>query len=145
MFTVSPNSAFARRVYTLVRSIPAGRVATYGDIAVMAGHPGAARAVGNVMRGCEDRSVPAHRVIAANGAVGGFGGWPELKRQLLAAEGLIVRHRRVKDFEKVRWTGVRARPPAARPRAAARPGRPKARAAKSRPAPSRRSSRESQN
>jgi O-6-methylguanine DNA methyltransferase len=153
MFTVSPSSAFARRVYALVRSIPAGRVATYGDIAVMAGHPGAARAVGNVMRGCEDRSVPAHRVIAANGAVGGFGGWPELKRQLLVAEGLIVRGRRVKDFERVRWTGVRIRPTAARsrpaPGAKARPAKPAsakaARAKTARKAPPRRAARGSQN
>jgi O-6-methylguanine DNA methyltransferase len=116
MFTVSPNSAFARRVYALVRSIPAGRVATYGDIAVMAGHRGAARAVGNVMRGCEDRTVPCHRVIAANGALGGWGSWPELKRQLLVAEGVVVRGKRVKNFADVRWTGVRTRRPARRPR-----------------------------
>jgi hypothetical protein len=130
----------------------------------MAGHPGAARAVGNVMRGCEDKSVPAHRVIAANGAVGGFGGWPELKRQLLVAEGLIVRGRRVKDFEKVRWTGVRVRPGAARSRpsraagATSRPAKAKAKAApkrarpaqdqptaRARPVPSRRAAGESQN
>jgi O-6-methylguanine DNA methyltransferase len=107
MFRVSPDSAFARRVYALVRSIPTGRVATYGDIAVMAGHRGAARAVGNVMRGCEDRTVPCHRVIGANGALGGWGSWPELKRQLLVAEGIVIRGKRVKDFAAIRWTGLR--------------------------------------
>jgi methylated-DNA-protein-cysteine methyltransferase related protein len=109
MFKVSTNSAFARRVYVLVREIPPGRVATYGDIATMAGHRGAARAVGNVMKGCDDRSVPCHRVIGAGGAVGGYGGWPGLKRQLLAAEGIIVRGKRVKNFEAIRWSGARAR------------------------------------
>jgi methylated-DNA-protein-cysteine methyltransferase-like protein len=108
MFSVSPNSAFARRVYAIVRSIPPGRVATYGDVAVMAGHRGAARAVGNVMRGCEDSTVPCHRVVGANGALGGWGSWPALKRQLLAAEGIVLRGARLKDFAKIRWTGVRA-------------------------------------
>jgi methylated-DNA-protein-cysteine methyltransferase-like protein len=102
------GGAFARRVYALVRAIPPGRVATYGDIAVMAGHRGAARAVGNVMRGCNDRSVPCHRVIGAGGAVGGYGGWPGLKRQLLAAEGIIIRGARIKNFADIRWTGSRA-------------------------------------
>lgn len=105
MFRVSPNSPFARRVYTLVRAIPPGRVATYGDIATLAGHRGAARAVGNVMRGCDDKSVPCHRVIGAGGSVGGYGGWPGLKRQLLAAEGIVVRGARVKNFEAIRWQG----------------------------------------
>ncbi len=109
MFKVAGGSGFARRVYALVRAIPPGRVATYGDIAVMAGHRGAARAVGNVMRGCEDRSVPCHRVIGAGGAVGGYGGWPGLKRQLLAAEGIIIRGSRVKNFDALRWTGAATR------------------------------------
>jgi O-6-methylguanine DNA methyltransferase len=108
MFKVAGGSGFARRVYALVRAIPPGRVATYGDIAVMAGHRGAARAVGNVMRGCNDRSVPCHRVIGAGGAVGGYGGWPGLKRQLLAAEGIIIRGARIKNFAEIRWTGVRS-------------------------------------
>jgi O-6-methylguanine DNA methyltransferase len=116
MLTVSPHSAFARRVYALVRSIPAGRVATYGDIARMAGHDGAARAVGNVMRGCTDRTVPCHRVIGANGALGGWGSWPDVKRQLLIAEGVVVRGKRVKGFADIRWTGVRTRARAVRTR-----------------------------
>ena len=70
-----------------MRSIPAGRVATYGDIAVIAGRTGAARAVGNVMRSCEDPSVPCHRVIAAGGALGGYTD-PQRKKQRLAAEGV---------------------------------------------------------
>jgi O-6-methylguanine DNA methyltransferase len=123
MFTVSPTSAFARRVYALVRSIPAGRVATYGDIATMAGHRGAARAVGNVMRGCNDRTVPCHRVIGANGALGGWGSWPELKRQLLVAEGIVVRGKRVKNFADLRWTGLRTRAKATRTKRIARPRR----------------------
>jgi O-6-methylguanine DNA methyltransferase len=78
-------------------------VATYGDVAALAGRPRAARAVGNIMRGCGDRSIPCHRVIAAAGQLGGYGGNIGLKRELLKAEGLILRGMRVARFEQVRW------------------------------------------
>jgi len=88
---------------SLVRRIPPGRVATYGDIAELAGHPRAARAVGNVMRACGRRDVPCHRVIAAGGRIGGYGGSETLKRALLLAEGVPVSGSRVRDLERVRW------------------------------------------
>ena len=96
-------SAFARRVLAAVRRIPHGAVATYGDIARLAGSPRAARAVGSIMRDCNDPFTPCHRVIAAGGALGGFGSWPGVKRARLAAEGLDVTATRVKRFETVRW------------------------------------------
>ena len=82
-------------------------VATYGDIARLAGSPRAARAVGSVMRDCKDPFTPCHRVIAAGGALGGFGSWPGVKRARLAAEGLDVTARRVRQFDAVRWRPVR--------------------------------------
>lgn len=85
------------------RRIPPGRVATYGDIAAMAGRPRAARAVGNIMRECRDHGVPCHRVVGAGGALGGYGGQLELKRALLRAEGIIVLGRRIRAFATVRW------------------------------------------
>jgi O-6-methylguanine DNA methyltransferase len=97
------GTAFRARVLAAVRSIPRGRVATYGDIAELSGAPGAARAVGNVMRGCGDPSVPCHRVIAAAGGLGGYGGFLERKRQLLRAEGLEVTPTRIRGFAAVRW------------------------------------------
>jgi O-6-methylguanine DNA methyltransferase len=90
-------------VLNAVRRIPAGRVATYGDVAEAAGRPGAARAVGNIMRNCRARDVPCHRVIAAAGRLGGFGGSIALKRALLQAEGLTVRGTRVRNFDLRRW------------------------------------------
>lgn len=57
------------RVYEVVREIPRGRVASYGLIALIAGRPGAARAIGNVMLECDDPSVPCHRVIHADGSL----------------------------------------------------------------------------
>ena len=113
-------ASFRARVLAAVRSIPRGRVATYGDIAAVAGAPGAARAVGNVMRGCGDPSVPCHRVIAAAGGLGGYGGYLERKRQLLRAEGLEVTPTRIRGFAAVRWPGQSG----AGRRRAATPGRP---------------------
>jgi len=92
-------------VLSTVRRIPPGRVATYGDVATMAGAPRAGRAVGNIMRGCSRPDVPCHRVIAAGGRIGKYGGRESLKRALLAAEGVAVSRARVVDFERVRWKG----------------------------------------
>ena len=94
---------FQRRVIAVVRRIPRGRVATYGDVAELAGAPRAARAVGTVMRDCRDPSVPCHRVIGAAGALGGYGGNLQVKRELLRAEGLDVGVRSVRRFRAVRW------------------------------------------
>ena len=96
---------FTDRVLSVVRRIPIGRVATYGEIARRAGRPGAARAVGNIMRDCRRADVPCHRVIAAGGRVGGYGGSEALKRALLVAEGIRVSGGRVREFDRVRWSG----------------------------------------
>jgi O-6-methylguanine DNA methyltransferase len=90
-------------VLSVVRRVPPGRVTTYGTVARLAGKPRAARAVGNIMREAHAPGVPYHRVIAAGGALGGYGGNITLKRSLLIAEGLTVSGRRVKHFEKVKW------------------------------------------
>jgi O-6-methylguanine DNA methyltransferase len=98
-------------VLNAVRRIPAGRVATYGDIAALAGQPRAHRAVGNIMRECRDPGTPCHRVIAAGGALGGYGGNLHVKRELLRAEGIEVGERRVRGFDGVRWAGSAIRVP----------------------------------
>ncbi len=100
-------SEFRARVLAVVRRIPPGRVATYGDIAALAGSPRAARAVGTAMRECRDPRVPCHRVIGAAGALGGYGGNLQVKRELLRAEGLDVGMSRVRRFAHVRWTPPR--------------------------------------
>jgi methylated-DNA-[protein]-cysteine S-methyltransferase len=98
------TTEFTRRVLVAVRRIPPGRVATYGDIAQLAGRPRAWRAVGTIMRTCKSL-VPAHRVIAAGGRLGGYGGNLALKRALLRAEGVPVVGDRVKEFRERRWPG----------------------------------------
>jgi O-6-methylguanine DNA methyltransferase len=95
--------AFSARVRSVVRRIPHGRVATYGDVAAAAGRPRAPRAVGNIMRACDDTSVPCHRVIAAGGKIGGYGRDVYAKRALLLAEGVLVVGGRIRNFEAIRW------------------------------------------
>ena len=97
-------SDFRGRVLAVVRRIPVGRVATYGDVAELAGRPRAWRAVGNIMRNCHDPATPCHRVIAAAGALGGYGGHLQLKRELLRAEGVDVGMTRVRRFHVIRWS-----------------------------------------
>jgi O-6-methylguanine DNA methyltransferase len=99
------------RVLNAVRRIPPGRASTYGDIAALAGRARAWRAVGNIMRDCHAPGTPCHRVVAAGGRLGGFGGNPAMKRALLAAEGVAVTGSRIRDWRLVRWP---ARGPATR-------------------------------
>jgi O-6-methylguanine DNA methyltransferase len=94
---------FRARVLATVRRIPPGRVATYGDVAGLAGSPRAWRAVGNIMRTCGDPGTPCHRVIGAGGTLGGYGGNLQLKRELLRAEGIDVGVNRIRRFRAVQW------------------------------------------
>ena len=98
------KSDFSARVRSIVRRIPSGRVATYGDVAAAAGRPRAHRAVGNIMRATSDSSVPCHRVVAAGGKLGGYGGDLFTKRTLLLAEGIAVSGDRIRSFAEKRWT-----------------------------------------
>lgn len=88
---------------TVVRAIPRGRVSTYGDVAAAAGRPGAARAVGTIMAACGRPGIPCHRVVAAGGALGGYGGHESVKATLLQAEGLTISGHRIKHFAACRW------------------------------------------
>ena len=101
------DSRFTARVIAAVRRIPPGRVSTYGDVARAAGRPRAWRAVGNIMRGCTAPGVPCHRVVAAAGGLGGYGGNPAMKRALLQAEGVKVPGTRIRDFRERRWPDAR--------------------------------------
>lgn len=99
------------RVYDVVREIPRGRVASYGLVAVLAGRPGAARAVGNVMLECDDPTVPCHRVVHADGSLAkSFA----RQRERLRREGVRFVGVRVVVAERL-WTP--RVPAAARPRA----------------------------
>ena len=108
------ETPFAQRVLAILRRVPAGRVITYGALARLAGKPRAARAVGNIMREARQPGLPYHRVIAAGGRLGGYGGYLGLKRALLVAEGLVVSGSRVRNLAAVEWPDRPARRPASR-------------------------------
>ena len=76
------DSPFAR-IYTLARQIPRGRVTNYGTLARLCGNPRWARVVGYAMRGCQDPTVPCHRVVKQDGSLS-FPG----QKELLEAEGV---------------------------------------------------------
>ena len=94
-----------RAFYDIVRQIPAGKVATYGQIARLAGMPRCARTVGYAMAGCTDSSVPCHRVVDR------FGGTkscfdtyaPRTQQALLEAEGVLFRPDGTVDLEHSQW------------------------------------------
>jgi methylated-DNA-[protein]-cysteine S-methyltransferase len=87
-FAVAPvGTPFDHTVWREVARIPYGATATYGEIARRIGRPGAARAVGHANgRNPVPPVIPCHRVVAAGGKLGGYGGGLPLKRQLLALE-----------------------------------------------------------
>lgn len=85
------GTPFQIMVWSALQEIPPGKVATYGEIAGEIGRPRAARAVGQA---CGSNNVvlfvPCHRVVAAHGKLGGFGGGLKLKEALLRHEGVEV-------------------------------------------------------
>jgi methylated-DNA-[protein]-cysteine S-methyltransferase len=84
-------SPFGRACAAVMRSLPRGEVVTYGELAALAGAPGAARAAGTFCaRNHLSIIVPCHRVVAAGG-IGGYGSLGEqYKRRLLALEGVTL-------------------------------------------------------
>ena len=78
---------FNAAVWRAARQIPYGETVSYGELAAMAGYPRAARAVGNAMARCPlFPVVPCHRVIYADGSIGGWGADTWVKRWLLDLE-----------------------------------------------------------
>jgi methylated-DNA-protein-cysteine methyltransferase-like protein len=111
------------RIWSVVRRVPRGRVATYGQIAELAGMEGHARQVGYALHHLPARSnVPWHRVVNARGEISprSAGDSHELQRMLLEAEGVVFDGRGRVELGKVRWRGGRR---ASCPRASGIPAR----------------------
>ena len=84
---VCRQTAFARQALAECRRISPGETASYGELARRLGRPDAARAVGQAMaRNPVPLAVPCHRVIRADGSLGGFGAGADIKRRLLRLE-----------------------------------------------------------
>ena len=81
---------FRYRIYCAVKKIPKGCVATYEQIARKVGAPRAARAVGNVLNKNIFSDVPCHRVVRADGTVGGYAWGNGEKKDILIQEGIVI-------------------------------------------------------
>lgn len=92
---------FSERVYAAVATIPKGKVATYSQIALLAGSPNACRAVGTALHhNPQFIIIPCHRVVNAKGHLARdfvFGG-REIQKQLLNQEGISVNNEYIVDL-----------------------------------------------
>ena len=97
--TTSAKTSFNERFYALLRTVPRGKVTTYKALANELG-TAAYRAVGNAMNKNPDAPrTPCHRVINADGRLGGFASGLEKKKRLLAAENVKIENDRI-DLDK---------------------------------------------
>lgn len=96
---------FKDKVITIIRSVPQGKVVSYGQVALYAGLPRAAREVGWILRGSKE-DMPWWRVINNAGRISIEGNWQADKRtqkQLLEADGVEVSEDMIVDMEKYRF------------------------------------------
>ena len=91
---------FFREVYALVCRIPAGRVASYGQLAWMLHQPRHSRLVGRAMACCHERDIPCHRVVNRQGRL--VPGWTE-QRQFLEREGVAFLENGCVDLKHHLW------------------------------------------
>lgn len=83
------GTEFQRRVLGAARRIPFGGLSSYAEVARRVGHPKAQRAVGSALgRNPVAIVIPCHRVVASGGAIGGYTGGLDIKRTLMAIEGI---------------------------------------------------------
>lgn len=99
------KQTFFENVYKIIRQIPQGKVATYGQIAKLAGSPKAARAVGMCMKINPDAPrTPCHRVVAADGNLTGYSanGGIKTKKEMLVKEGVYFKEGKI-DLSRSLW------------------------------------------
>lgn len=99
------RNAFYTKVYDVVRRIPEGKVATYQQIARLAGNPKASRAVGGAMKHNPDmKSIPCHRVVGTDGTMHGYSAGQGVitKIKMLQDEGVVFTRHKV-QFNISRW------------------------------------------
>ncbi len=81
---------FRDKVLQIVSKIPEGYTMSYKEVAAAAGSPGAARAVGTIMKSNYDESIPCHRIVRSDGKVGEYNrGGSTVKHRRLVAEGAL--------------------------------------------------------
>ena len=102
------NQPFTERVIKLIKQIPAGKVATYGQIAIYAGNPRASRQVAWILHSSSRKdNLPWHRVINSKGRISlpkdrGY----DLQKKLLEMEGVVFKENNFIDLDKYIWVMV---------------------------------------
>ena len=99
------DKTYRERVYEIVRQIPAGKVMTYGGLAIILGEGYTARTIGYVMHGADSESVPWQRVINSQGkcSTGRLTVPLNLQQELLEAEGVVFNDKGKCDLGKFQW------------------------------------------
>lgn len=98
---------FRDKVYELIAQVPRGRVATYGDLAGLAGHAHASRVVGGISH-YGPRELPWHRLVNRfGGLASGFPGGRRVQQELLESEGVTCTSHVVDNFMERRWQPLR--------------------------------------
>ncbi|ELY2782543.1 TPA: MGMT family protein [Cronobacter turicensis] len=98
------QDTFPQRVYQIVAAIPEGFVTTYGEVALLAGSPRAARQVGGVLKRLPEGSkLPWHRVVNRRGEISLTGPDLQRQRQALLAEGVQVSGKGEIDLARYGW------------------------------------------
>jgi methylated-DNA-[protein]-cysteine S-methyltransferase len=100
------ENSFKERVYKLTSQIPHGKVATYGQLASLAGSPGAARAVGMLMKtNLHPDIIPCYKVVASDGSLTGYSAGEGIvtKKEKLLKDGVSFKKNKV-DLKESQWT-----------------------------------------
>lgn len=105
MYQKENQNSFTQKVKSFAQKIPKGKVATYGQLAKLAGSPGGSRAVGMIMsKNDSPKTLPCHRVVSSTGKLTGyaFGGIIH-KKEILEKEGVVFINKNTIDLKSALW------------------------------------------
>jgi len=104
---MNSSKGFKEKIYDITKKIPKGKVATYGQLAALAGSPGAARAVGMAMKTNPiPEIVPCYKVVASDGSLTGYSAGEGIatKKEKLLKDGVTFKNNKV-DLTISQWSG----------------------------------------
>ena len=90
-----------KKIYKKLLQVPSGKITTYGELSRAIGLKNGQRVIGRVMKNNPfPVIVPCHRVVKSNREIGGYAFGVDIKRNMLAKEGICIKNNRIKNFEK---------------------------------------------
>lgn len=89
-----------KKIYKKLLEVPKGKITTYGELAKAVGLKNGQRAVGKIMnKNPYPVIIPCHRVVKSDGKVGGYAYGEEIKSDMLAREGIVIKNGKILDLE----------------------------------------------